>query len=345
MNFANESIFVSALRGLLKSFAVVVGAALGLFVLMLALSGISSSVELPDKSDLTIAADADWNRKLLPDSTPVILKINIHGVIGTGDLQTEKFKTMLIDSRQGALAKDRVKGILLHINTPGGTATDSSSIYRLLMMYKERYKVPVMAFVDGYCASGGMYIACAAEKIFATSSSIVGSIGVRLGPAFNFADAMQKVGVKSLTLTEGKNKDLLNPFRPWKENEGSSLQENIEVEYKQFVDTVANARPLLTKEKLINEYGASIYAASIGAKLGYVDEGNSNYDQALKSLVSKAEITEKYQVIQIEPHQSFFKDLATARASLLEGKIKHVLPTGTFTTTEMSGQLLYLYQP
>ena len=190
-----------------------------------------------------------------------------------------------------------------------------------------------------------MYIACAAEKIFATSSSIVGSIGVRLGPAFNFADAMQKVGVKSLTLTEGKNKDLLNPFRPWKENEGSSLQENIEVEYKQFVDTVANARPLLTKEKLINEYGASIYAASIGAKLGYVDEGNSNYDQALKSLVSKAEITEKYQVIQIEPHQSFFKDLATARASLLEGKIKHVLPTGTFTTTEMSGQLLYLYQP
>ncbi len=345
MNFTNESIFITALRGLLKSFAVVIGIALGVFVLMLGVSTISNSVDLPEKSDLTVSPDAEWNCKLLPESTPVILRIDIHGVIGTGNLRTEKVKNMLIDSRQGTLSKNRVKGILLHMNTPGGTSTDSQGIYQLLMDYKEKYKVPIYAYVHGMSASGGVYISCAAEKIFASESSIIGSVGARLGPAFNFSSAMEKVGISSLTLTEGKNKDALNPFRPWKEDEAQEFKNGLAVDYEQFVNTVVKARKRIDKEKLINEYGASIFIAPKAEELGYIDNGDASYDLALSELVKTTGINGKYQVLEIEPHQSVIKDLAQTNTSLLKGKIHHVFPTGAYTTTEMSGQILYLYQP
>ena len=67
---------------------------------------------------------------------------------------------------------------------PGGAADDSVGIYRALCEYKKKYNVPIYAFVDGLCASGGMYIACAADKIYATPSSVIGSVGVIMGPLF-----------------------------------------------------------------------------------------------------------------------------------------------------------------
>lgn len=345
MNFTHESIFISALRGLLKSFAVVIGIALAVFVLVLGLSAISNSVELPDKSDLTVSPDADWNCKLLSDSTPVILKIDVHGVIGTGNLKAKKFKSLLVDSRSGTLANNRVKGILLDMNTPGGFATETSTIYHLLEEYKARYKVPIYAFVDGMSASGGVYISCAADQIYATKNSMIGSVGTRLGPAFNFSGAMEKVGIASKTFTEGINKDALNPFRPWKEGEGEQYQKNLAIDYQQFVDVVMKARKRMDKEKLITEYGADVFMAQDAQKMGYIDSGNASYEQALTDLVKAAGIEGKYQVLEIEPHRSVIKELSQNKANLFKGKLHHVLPTGAYTTTEMSGQILYLYQP
>jgi signal peptide peptidase SppA len=346
MEISRESIFISALRGFVKSFAVVIGISLGIAVLMIGIGALSNSVEMPDKSTLTLDADANWNRKLLPDSTPVLLKIKVHGVIGMGKLKAEPFKNMLIDSRQGALAKDRVKGILLHLNTPGGTAIDSSAIYGLLTEYKEKYKVPIYAFVEGLCASGGVYISSAADKVFATENSVIGSVGVRLGPTFNVSEAMQTVGVESLTITSGKNKDALNPFRPWKPGEGDSLQAIVAADYQTFVNVVTENRKGLSKEDLINEYGANVYNAEKAEKLGYVDDGDATYNQTLAALAAAAGIghDDKYQVFEIEPHKSVFKELSESKNKLLQGKIEHVFPTGPHTTTEMSGQVLYLYQ-
>jgi len=345
MEFSRESIFISALRGLVKSFAVVIGITLGVVLLFIGIGSVSNTVQMPDKSQITLSADANWNRKLLPDTTPVLLRINVHGIIGTSKLKEEPFKEMLIDSREGVLAKNRVKGVLLHVNTPGGTATDSSAIYNLLTEYKEKYKVPIYAFVEGMCASGGMYISAAAEKIYSTENSVIGSVGVRIGPAFNFSDAMEKMGIQSVTITSGKNKDSLNPFRPWKPGEDDAIRAVVASEYVTFVNVVTENRKNLSKEALINEYGANIFAAEKAEKLGYIDNGDASYKQALAALAIAAGITEedKYQVFEIEPHKSVFKELSESKSKLLSGKIQHIFPTGAFTTTEMSGQVLYLY--
>lgn len=264
-----------------------------------------------------------------------------------GKLKEKNFKDLLLDSREGILANNRVKGILLYVNTPGGTVSDSNAIYHLIQSYKEMYKVPVYAFVDGICASGGMYISCAADQILATQSSIVGSVGVRLGPTFNVSEAMEKIGVQSLTLTEGKNKDALNPFRPWKPGEDEEIKTILASEYDHFVDVVTDNRKSLDKDRLVNEYGANIFSAEKAQEFGYIDNGNANYDQALTALATAAGIQEgeKYQVFEIDPYQSILLELADNKTALLRGKLTHVFPTGTYTNSEMSGQILYLYQP
>ncbi|MFI5264393.1 MAG: S49 family peptidase, partial [Candidatus Kapaibacterium sp.] len=88
-----------------------------------------------------------------------------------------------VESQEGDFKNNRVKGILLYMDTPGGYSTDSDTIYRLLMEYKKQYKVPIYAYVDGLCASGGMYIAITADKIMASDTSLIGSIGV-IAPTF-----------------------------------------------------------------------------------------------------------------------------------------------------------------
>lgn len=347
MNFTRESIFISALRGFFSGFAVLLGIAVALILILIGIGAMSGTVQAPDKSTLTLSPDANWEMKLLPSTTPVILRINVHGVIGMGKLQGDKFKTILVDSRGDVLANNRVKGILLHIDTPGGTATDSDTIYRLLQTYKEKFKVPVYAYVEGMCASGGMYICASADQIFASPDSVIGSVGVRLGPAFNFSEVMAKVGIKSITLTDGKDKDVLNPFRPWKEGEEQSLQTIVSTEYDRFVDIVTAARKRLDREKLVSVYGANVYDAKAAQEYGFIDNGDSHYDEALSALAKASGIgeNEKYQVLEIAYAESFLSGLRDKQAKLLNGKIEHVFPTGTYTNSELSGKMLYLYQP
>ncbi len=168
-----------------------------------------------------------------------------------------------------------------------------------------------------------------------------------MGPAFNFSEVMAKVGVQSLTITDGKDKDMLNPFRPWKAGEEKSIQALVSSEYDRFVDVVTNARKSLDKEKLINEYGANVFDAKVAQEYGYIDNGNANYDETLKALVKAAGIEEstKYQVLEIAPAESFFSELKQNKAGILGGKLEHIFPTGPYTTSELSGKLLYLYQP
>lgn len=345
MNFTRESIFVSIIRTFCSTFAAVIGIFAAILASILGISSLTDTVSTPDKSELTVSSDAEGNRTLLADTTPVVLRINISGVIGDLNLTQQKFDTMLLDSREGVLKKDRVKAILLYMNTPGGVAEDSSSIYRMLKAYKEKYHVPIYTFVDGLCASGGMYAAAASDKIYATRDSIIGSIGVRMGPTFNFADAMDKLGIKALTLTQGKDKDTLNPFRPWKPGEEDSLNTILSGLYEEFVDTMVAARPRLSKEKLINDYGAKIFLASEAENIGYIDNGNATYYQALTDLVSVSGIKEKYQVLQIDPPHSILSQVAQGSSSILKGKVHHTFPIAPYIHSDMSGKFLYLYQP
>ena len=181
----------------------------------------------------------------MASTAPVILQINVHGVIGDPKtLDTHTIENILIESRTGDLKDNRVKAILLHMNTPGGTVVDSDNIYRLVKEYKERYKVPVFAYIDGLCASGGMYVSCAADQVFAGHSSIIGSVGVIIGPFFNLFDTLTKIGMKMETITQGLDKDMMTPFRPWKEDEDASF----ESDHRLFLSAVRQRRLLIAPQ-------------------------------------------------------------------------------------------------
>ncbi len=347
MEYTRESIIVSAVRTFCKAFAAIIGILIGIILIFFVLMMFSSPNIYPPKSALVISPDAHGNRALLPHTSPVILKLDITGVIGTGDLTGEKFQNSLFDSREGMLATDRVKAILLYINTPGGTVDDADEMYRALLTYKQKYQVPIYAYVDGMCASGGMYIASAADKIYASTTSIIGSVGVILGPTFNFSGLMDKYGVQSLTITQGKDKDMLNPFRPWQPGEDTSLRNITADLYERFVSIVTIARPNLDRDKLINDYGAQIYVAKRAEMLGYIDVADSDYDTAVAELAKEAKIPDNqmYQVMTIEPVHPFLADLVQGKFSLLTGKVTHHFQINSFMNSELSGRFLYMYQP
>lgn len=347
MQFIRESIFVSAIRTFCTAFSAIIGVSIAIVLVFVALTVFSGpNILPPEKLEITLSPDAEGNRTLLPDSAPVILRIDIKGVIGEGNLTSDDVEEILYASREDFL-HNRVKAILLYIDTPGGVANDADGIDRMLKAYKNKYNVPIYAYVDGLCASGGMYVAASADKIYATPESVIGSIGVLMGPSFNVSEVMAKVGVQSLTLTEGKDKDMLNPFRPWKPDEDASLRPIMDQLYERFVDVVVTSRPQVNREKLINEYGAHVFSAKDALKIGYIDNANSDYSLALSNLAEAANIapSTKYQVVCLKTPGSFVSSLINNKSNILSGKMTHVIQFGSNLSTEMSGKFLYLYAP
>ena len=346
MEIQRESIFVSALRSFCRMFFAVCGIFLALILMSLLYNSISDTADSPTeaKTKVKYLPDANGNRETSATS-PVILQLNIHGVIGDPkSIDSTSVEHILLDSRTGTLKDGRVKGILLHMNTPGGTVVDSDNIYRMLKEYKTRYKVPVFAYVDGLCASGGMYISCAADQVYAGPASIVGSVGVVIGPFFNMFETLGKIGVISKTITEGLDKDMMSPFRPWKADEDASLKAVTSFFYQQFVDIVAAARPRMDKTKLIQQYGAKVFDSVTAQQYGYVDVAESSRDAALLALLKEANVdsAKTYQVIELEPKSEWLSSLLNANSPLFTGKIEHTIDTGAPCIRE---KVAYLYQP
>jgi protease-4 len=331
MRIVHESIFSSALRAFFVTLFGIIGLMLGVALICGAIYGIASlSEEDGLSSDIKILADANGKRKELSSDSPVILQISFEGEIGSDALTWKKIERQLLKSRDDEFKHDRVKGIFLHINSPGGGVIDSDVIYRELEEYKKRYNVPIFAFIDGICASGGYYIASVADKIYASDVSIIGSVGVLAWPPFvNISSILEKFGVESLTLYAGKGKDELNPLRPWKPGEQESYQKLINYYYDRFVQVVLERRPNLNEEKLVKTYGADVFPAPHAADLGYIDSSGYTRSKALKELALASGIKEDapYQVISFES-KTWWKELFKERPFFLSEKIKHewVLP-------------------
>ncbi len=243
--------------------------------------------------------NAQGKRAVLDKDSPVILQVDIKGVIGSKLLNMGSVESQLTESREGELKKNRVKAVLLKINSPGGTVIDSDSIYRQLKEYKKRYNVPIYAYVDGLCASGGMYIASAADKIYCSNTSLIGSIGVVSFPFFNVSKTLDDWGIESLTLSEGKGKDHLNPFRPWKPGEDKNHREILGDYYKNFVKIIVENRPI-NEETLIETHGAKIFSAGQAQEIGLVDKKGFTLSETIEEMVDVLKIEdEEYQVVEL----------------------------------------------
>lgn len=345
MKLMHESIFKSSLRAFFVAFFAVIGILVGLIIIIAATYG---AVYFTEEDNLSTYAkllpDANGKRKELSNDVPVILQIAIKGEIGSDSLTGSKIENILLKSRENLLKSGRVKGILLAIDSPGGDATDSDIIYRLLKDYKNKYNIPILAYVDGVCASGGYYIACAADRILTSEASIIGSIGVLSWPPFvNISHMIEKIGAESLTVYAGKGKDALNPLRPWHEGEQDNYQKLVDFFYDRFVSIVSTNRPQIQTHDLVNSYGARVFASPEAKQIGLIDATGYSRNEALKELVQSAGIleTQKYQVICFET-QEWWKKIFNQNSPLLTGKIRCEFD---LPAKHSRGHVSYLYSP
>jgi protease IV len=175
-------------------------------------------------------ADASLNHTAL---------IDIHGVIGD---EFEVNAEDVIESLQSAFENKRTKGIILRINSPGGSPVQAGLINDEIKRLRKLYpNTPVYAVVEDICASGGYYIAVAADRIYVDKASIVGSIGV-LMDGFGFTGAMEKLGIERRLMTAGENKAILDPFSPQKPEEKEFAQQMLNQIHQQFINVVREGR-------------------------------------------------------------------------------------------------------
>ena len=171
--------------------------------------------------------------------------INVHGTIeATGDASAEIINGAL----QSAFGDKGTAGVIMRINSPGGSPVQSGIVHDEIRRLRSKHPdIPLYVVVEDLCASGGYYVASAADKIFVDKASIVGSIGV-LMDGFGFTGAMDKFGVERRLLTAGANKGFLDPFSPQDEKQKAHAQILLGEIHRQFIEVVRKGRGTRLKE-------------------------------------------------------------------------------------------------
>lgn len=157
-------------------------------------------------------------------SVPVVNHVVLNGAIGMGTpLRPALTFKSTSEVLERAFSKKGIAAVALSINSPGGSPVQSALIHTRIRELADEHKVPVLVFCEDVAASGGYWLACAGDEIYADESSIVGSIGV-ISAGFGFVDAISKLGVERRVYTSGESKSMLDPFKPEKAEDVSHLQ-------------------------------------------------------------------------------------------------------------------------
>ena len=199
-----------------------------------------------------------------------------------------------------AEADSQVRAVVLRINSPGGTVTASDILYHEITQFKERRKVPVVASILDVGASGGYYVALAADRIFAHPTTVTGSIGV-LMLTVNASGLLEKIGVSAGYVTSGPFKDMGSPFRDLRPEERALFQDLINGFYGRFVGIVAKSRKL--DEAHVRSFAdGRIYPAPEALSLGLIDQ-IGYLDDAIAAARGAAGLTEAKVVTYHRPRQ------------------------------------------
>ncbi|MEW8195222.1 MAG: S49 family peptidase, partial [Candidatus Thiodiazotropha sp.] len=185
----------------------------------------------------------------------------------------------IVTGLRNAFEDKKTKGVILRMNTPGGSPVQSRYINREIRRLREKYpKIPVYAVVADICASGGYYIAVAADKIYADEGSLIGSIGVLIN-GFGFVDGMRELGIERRLLTAGENKGILDPFSPLGETDKIHIQQMLDQLHGQFIATVKEGRGDRLKVAEYPELFSGLFWNGEDAReMGLIDEfGSSSY--------------------------------------------------------------------
>lgn len=282
-----------------------------------------------------IASDEDFGQSyeyIYGDGANQFLSIPVSGTILGSNNATDSFSSFFdsgyaygYDIKQqlyDAAADDTIEGVILEIDSPGGTIYGAKAIADGVKHYREQTKKPVYAHVEGLGASGAYWAAVSTDKLFADYGSSVGSIGVIMGP-FEYYDTViatdggllgggviTQNGVESTYITAGRSKDVGNPYRRLTAAELASLQKTVNNEYDSFVQYVSAQRKI-PDATIRNDIGALVYDPKSAKELKLVDEVGSRQD-AYNALAKATGFEDDFTVVRSYSEPGFVDALMGA---------------------------------
>jgi protease-4 len=246
--------------------------------------------------------------------------VEVRGVIGPeGTASADNVMTGL----QDAFKDKRTQGVIVRINSPGGSPVQAGHINDEIRRLREKHpKIPVYAVVEDICASGGYYVAVAADQIFVDKSSIIGSIGV-LMDGFGFTGAMEKLGIERRLLAAGENKGFLDPFSPIEESQKTHAQNMLGEIHQQFINVVRQGRGNRLKETP-EMFSGLLWIGTKSIELGLAD--------ALGSVEYVArEVVKAEDIVDFTPRENIAERVVRRFGAAMAETVLRITATSGFT--------------
>jgi len=234
----------------------------------------------------------------------------------------------------------RVKAIVLRVNSPGGGVTASDDVYGEIVRFKKERKVPVVAAFGDVAASGGYYVACAADRIVAHPTTVTGSIGVIM-TSLNLEGLLAKVGVRNQTFKAGEHKDILSPLRGATAEERRIIQSILDDLHARFVSVVREGRPKLDVSRLAELTDGRILDARQALAAGLIDQ-IGDLHAALDAAKAAAHVHEARVVAYRRPDETRENIYSAARGAPAQ---VNVLPVDLGALATSGPRFMYLWAP
>lgn len=299
-----------------------------IFIAVLVISFIFSFAEKSSKRDLPTFDKNVFHFKTsstkateLPDHD-YIARLYITGVIEDGNKTYNQ--AWLLNTIEKLKSDDRNRGIILVIDSPGGGVYQADEVYFALLDYKKTTEKPVWTYMKTLAASGGYYISCASDKIYANRNTMTGSIGVIAGSAVDLTGLMDRYGIKMKTFTAGKNKNMLNYNSPVTEEQEEIMQTLADECYEQFVGVVADGRKMSYSDvkKLAD---GRVYTAKQALQHKLIDR-ISNFDECISEMRNQCFDCTDIPCEDFFYHEEFsFYDILSSKSLKTNGDLPSVL--------------------
>jgi protease IV len=241
-------------------------------------------------------------------------------IVGVIDARGDASADRITEALQNAFKNKNTQGVILRINSPGGSPVQAGIIYDEIRRLRGIHpNIPMYAVVEDICASGGYYIAAAADKIYVDKASIVGSIGVIMD-GWGFTGTMEKLGVERRALVSGENKAFLDPFSPVDEKQKRHAQSMLDDIHKQFIDVVKKGRGTRLKETP-DIFSGLLWTGDRSVELGLAD-GFGSVDYVAREVI-KAE-----DILDFTKKQDITERFARRFGATMAGVLAKVLAQG-----------------
>jgi len=241
--------------------------------------------------------------------------VELKGIIAPGK---EASADNIIEGLRDAFEAENSAGVILRINSPGGSPVQSGyindEIKRLRKKYPDKHLYAVLSDI---CASGAYYVASAADEIYADKASIVGSIGVRMD-SFGFVDAINKLGIERRLITAGEHKGFLDPFQPVKAQDVEQVKGMLDDIHQQFIDVVKAGRGDKLKTDTPDLFSGYVWTGEQSVDIGLVDKlGSADY-------VAR-EIIGAETIVDYTPEEDWYERVSKKLGASIGEGIGHVL--------------------